>query len=182
MKKLVFVLSVALFLTACNGSKNQTNIELIQNMMDQPNIKSQDWDPKDPEKLQMRIPPAKTVSRGNTPYKYANDPAGAEKDVNPLAADMSPEVLTIGHTKYDFYCALCLGATGNNEGTITPQMPVKPRALMSDEAKAYSDGRIYYAITAGKGVMGSYQGQIPSARDRWAIVNYVRSLQKQVGK
>jgi mono/diheme cytochrome c family protein len=182
MKKLVFVSSVSLFLVACNASKNQTNIELIQNMMDQPNIKSQDWDPKDPEKVQMRVPPPKTVSRGNLPYKYTNDPAGAEKDVNPLAGDMSPEVLTIGRAKYDIYCALCHGLTGNNDGSITPKMPVKPRLLLSDEAKAYSDGRIYYSITAGKGVMGSYQGQIPNSRDRWAIVNYVRSLQKQVGK
>lgn len=182
MRNLAFISSVTLILTACNASKNQTNIELIQNMMDQPNIKSQDWDPKNPEKVQMRVPPPKTVSRGHIPYKYAGDPAGAEKDVNPLLGNMSPEVLTIGRTQYDIYCALCHGVTGNNEGSITTYMPVKPRALLSDEAKAYTDGRIYYAITAGKGVMGAYQGQIPNARDRWAIVNYVRSLQKQVGK
>ncbi len=63
---------------------------------------------------------------------------------------MSPEVLTKGREKYDIYCALCHGPQGANDGTITPKMPVKPRLLLSDESKAYSDGRIYYAITMGK--------------------------------
>ena len=58
-------------------------------------------------------------------------------------------------------------------------MAVKPRNLIIPESKAYSDGRIYHAITAGKGVMGSYASQITDANRRWAVVNYVRSLQKQ---
>lgn len=183
MKKLnlsFILISIAALvpLAGCNGGKGQTNIELNQNMMDQVSIKSQDWDPKQGEMVQMRVPPEHTVSRGHTPYKFAKDPAGADKDVNPLAGDMSPEVLTLGQKKFDIYCALCHGASGKNDGTVTPKMPVKPRVLASDEARAYSDGRIFYAITMGKGVMGSYAGQIPDVRDRWAVVNYVRSIQK----
>ena len=53
---------------------------------------------------------------------------------------------------------------------------------MSAEALAYSDGRIYQAITAGKGVMGSYMSQITEAKTRWAVVNYVRTLQKNAKK
>ena len=54
----------------------------------------------------------------------------------------------------------------------------KPRNLLSAEAKAYTDGRMYHAITAGRGVMGSYAGQIPDEKTRWAVVNYVRTLQR----
>lgn len=178
MKKIIFISLASLYVAGCNGGKGQTNIELNQNMMDQVSIKSQDWDPKAGPVVQMRMPPAHTVSRGNTPYKFAKDPGGAEKDVNPLAGNMSPEVLTLGQKNYDIYCALCHGAGGNNDGSITPKMPVKPRVLASDEARAYSDGRIFFAITMGRGVMGPYGGQIPDARARWAVVNYVRSLQK----
>lgn len=179
MKRMIAISVFALAIAGCNGSKNQTNIELNQNMMDQPNIKSQGWDHKNPELGQMRVPPEHTVARGHTPYKFATDPAGAEKDVNPLAGNMSPEILTIGREKFDIYCALCHGLTGHNDGTVTPKLPVKPRQLLSAEAMAYPDGRIFYAITMGRGVMGSYAGQIPHVRDRWAVVNYVRSLQKQ---
>lgn len=179
MKKLIFISISALLVAGCNAGKNQTNIEVIQNMMDQVSIKSQDWDPAHPDKVQMLLPPEHTVARGHTPYKFAKDPAGAEKDVNPLAGNMSPEILTLGQKKYDIYCGLCHGATGKNDGTISPKLLVKPRLLLSDEVRAYSDGRIYFAITMGKGVMGSYAGQIPKEHDRWAVVNYVRSLQKQ---
>jgi len=179
MKRLILLNTMILLLVGCNAGPNQTNIELIQNMMDQPSIKSQDWDPNNPDQVQMRQPPAGTVARGKAPYKFQNDPEGGEKEANPLAGNMSPEVLTLGRQKYDIFCAVCHGPGGNNDGTVSDKMPVKPRLLLSDEARGYSDGRIYFAITAGRGVMGSYAGQIPNARDRWAVVNYVRSLQKQ---
>lgn len=179
MKKLFITASAFLVLAACNGGPNKPNIELNQNMMDQVAIKSQDWDANHPGVVQMRQPPAGAIPRGYTPYKFRDDPAGAEKQPNPLAGNMSPEILTLGRKNFDIYCAVCHGPTGHNDGTVTPKLPVKPRVLASDEVKKYTDGRIFYAITAGRGVMGSYQGQIPDEKARWAIVNYVRSLQKQ---
>lgn len=178
MKKVIAVLASTVVLTACNAKGNDTNIEWIQNMMDQISIKSQDWDPKEGDKVQMRQPPAGTVARGHTPYKYANDMLAAEKQPNPLAGNMSAEVLDLGKKKYDIYCALCHGAKGGGDGQIAEKMMVKPRNLLLPDAKAYSDGRIYHAITAGRGVMGQYAGQIPDEKARWAIVNYVRTLQR----
>lgn len=176
MKKLIFTTAAFVVFAGCNGSGNNTNIELNQNMMDQVSIKSQDWDPKHPETPQMRMPPENSVMRGQPVYKYKNNPDAAEKQPNPLAGNMSPEVLKLGQHNYEIYCSVCHGDKGHNDGTVTPKLPVKPRLLASGEAKAYSDGRIYYAITAGRGVMGSYQGQIPDEKARWAIVNYVRIL------
>jgi mono/diheme cytochrome c family protein len=179
MKRLLLASLALLGLVGCNGGPNQTNIEWIQNMMDTSPIKSQGSNPKEPQKVQMLNPPDGTVSRGNPPYVYLNDPLAAEKQVNPLAGNMSPEVLTLGQKTYEVYCGLCHGDHGNGDGRIAVKMAVKPRNLMSDEAKAYSDGRIYHAITAGKGVMGNYSTQITSAERRWAVVNYVRTLQRK---
>ncbi len=178
MKSLAQVLPF-LILLGCNGGPNQTNIEWITNMMDQPSVKSQDWNPNEGDKIQMRQPPPGTVARGHAPYAFAGNPAGAEKQANPLAANMSPEVLTVGRVQYDIYCAVCHNANGNGEGTVAAKMGVKPRNLITAESKAFSDGRIYDAITAGKGVMGSYASQITDAKKRWAVVNYLRTLQKQ---
>jgi mono/diheme cytochrome c family protein len=179
MKKHLLIFLPLFTLVGCNGGPNQTNIELIQNMMDQVSIKSQDWDPSQGDKVQMRTPPPGTVARNFTPYAYAKDPQGAERQPNPFGKDMSPELLTMGRKYFEIYCMVCHGATGAGDGTVSTKMAVKPRNLISAEAKAYSDGRIFHAITAGKGVMGSYRGQIPDAKKRWAIVNYVRTLQKQ---
>ncbi len=165
-------------LTGCNGSGNNTNIEWIQNMMDQVSIKSQDWDAKEGDKVQMRQPPAHTVARGHTPYKYASDSVGAEKQPNPLAGNNTPEILELGRKQYDVYCMVCHGEKGGGDGSVAEKMAVKPRNLLLPESKAFSDGRIYHAITAGRGVMGSYAGQIPSEKARWAVVNYLRTLQR----
>lgn len=165
-------------LAGCNGGPNKTNIELVTNMMDQESIKSQGWDHKD-DKVQMRMPAEGTIPRGQVPYPYANDPAAADRQPNPLAGDMSAETLTLGNKTYEIYCKVCHGATGAGDGSVAEKMAVKPRNLLTPEALAYTDGRIYHAITAGKGVMGSYQSQITDSKKRWAVVNYVRSLQKK---
>jgi mono/diheme cytochrome c family protein len=179
MKYSLLTIVILLTLVACNAGPNQTNIEVIQNMMDQVSIKSQDWDPSQGDKMQMRTPPAGTIPRGQPPYKYMTDPGGAEKDTNPLAGDMSPATLTVGRKHFDIYCAVCHAADGSAKSPVADKMAVKPRNLISPEATAYSDGRIYFAITAGRGVMGSYASQIPDSKTRWAVVNYVRTLQKQ---
>jgi len=58
-------------------------------------------------------------------------------------------------------------------------MMVKPPNLMQKLVRDFPDGRIFHIITMGQGLMGSYANQIPNPRDRWAVINYVRSLQKQ---
>ena len=179
MKKLIFIAAASAIFTGCNAGKNQTNIELVTNMMDQPIVKAQGWIPDQPDKVQMRMPPEGTRARGVDYYRYMNDPGAADKQKNPLAGNMSPETLTLGHKTYDIYCAVCHGAEGKSDGPVAAKMAVKPRNLVNDEAKAYSDGRIYHAITAGKGVMGSYMSQITDSKRRWAVVNYVRTLQRK---
>lgn len=177
MKKLFAVFSVVV-IAGCNAKGNNTNIELIQNMMDQISIKSQDWNPKEGEKVQMRQPPPGTVPRGFNPYKYATDPAAGWRQQNPLAGNTSAEVIELGRKNYGIYCAVCHGDKGDSVALVAEKMLVKPRILVSPDAKAYSDGRIYHAITAGVGLMGAYAGQIPDDKARWAVVNYVRTLQR----
>ncbi len=179
MKRIFAAAVVMASFTGCNSGPNQTNIELVTNMMDQVSIKSQDWVPSEGDKVQMRMPPEGTISRGHPPYAYQNDPVGAEKQSNPLSGNMSPETLTLGHKTYEIYCSVCHGGAGGGDGRVAEKMAVKPRNLLSPEAKAYSDGRIYHAITAGKGVMGSYASQITDSGQRWAVVNYVRTLQQK---
>lgn len=177
MKK-AYLIAITFVLSACNGGPNKTNIEWIQNMMDQISIKAQDWNPKEPGQLQMRTPPPHTVARGHTPFKYDGDPVAAEKMANPFKNETSKEFQALGQKNYEVYCKVCHGVTGAGDGSVAEKMDVKPRNLINAEAKAYSDGRIYYAITAGRGVMGSYINQIPSEEARWAVVNFVRSLQR----
>jgi mono/diheme cytochrome c family protein len=170
-------LAFPIILVGCNGGKNQPNIELIQNMMDQPAIKSQGWDHND-DKVQMRMPPEGTVPRGYVPYKYETDPEAAGKNLaNPYKGDFSAEMTARGKKYFERFCMVCHGPGGKGDGTVAPKMPVKPPPLISDKIKNYPDGRIFHIITMGQGVMGPYRTQLTDPNDRWAVVNYVRTLQ-----
>ncbi len=168
-------------LTACNGGRDQSNIELMQDMMDQRALKSQKFDDRR-NKPSAMTPPANTVPRGYTPYAYAGDPIKAEAELkNPNAgadAAQLAKVLVRGHDRFDIYCSPCHGLTGKGDGTVAQYMPLKPPPLISDKVKAFKDGRIFHIITDGQGVMNNYATQIHSESDRWAIVNYVRKLQQ----
>lgn len=171
----VLPMFAALGLIGCGAGKNKQGVELIQDMMDQVSVKSQDYDEIRHE-AGNRVPPEHTVPRGFTPDKY-NDPNLAEANMkSPL--DMNDEkVIARGKYKFEIYCALCHGTNGHaaEDSKLKKYIPLIP-PLVSDKVKAYKDGRIYYIITHGQGVMGQYASQVQNAEDRWAIVSYVRTL------
>jgi len=176
----ILLFGTLFLLIACNAGKNQTNVELIQAMMDQESIKAQDWDPKQPGKTMMLTPPKGTIARGKAPYPYHLNPKLAEKNLkNPYAGQMGPEIIEVGQEHYKIYCSVCHGARGAGDGTVAAKMSIKPPAMTSDRIRNLNDGRIFHAMIDGYGVMGSYANQIRDPKVRWSIVNYVRILQKK---
>lgn len=173
-------LTLFIFIVGCNGGKNQTNIELVQAMMDQKSVKFQDWDANKPNQFAMSIPPENTVPRGYKPYPYKGKPEDAGKGLkNPHQQNFSKTTLELGKKKYDIYCSVCHGSLGMGDGPVAGKMILKPPMLVSQKVKDFSDGRIFHIITDGQGVMGSYLTQIQEEDSRWAIVNYIRTLQKR---
>ena len=53
----------------------------------------------------------------------------------------------------------------------------KPPSLHNQKVLNWSDGNIYHVITNGQNVMPSYSEQV-SVDDRWAIIHYIRTLQR----
>ncbi len=177
MKKWLLILP---FLTACSFDKSKPNIELIQDFMESPALKAQEYDATAPNNSAMRLPPDNTVPRGFKPYAFAKDYEGALKQVNPLAGDMSESVLNVGMKYYNTNCMVCHGThgEGSEKSSVSQLMALKPPTLLSDKIRNWSDGNIFHVVTMGQGVMGPYASHIP-ARYRWQVVNYIRHLQKQ---
>lgn len=96
--------------------------------------------------------------------------------VNPLTGAGNPAV---GDTLYLTYCAVCHGETGAGNGPVSTQLPVL--SLLTDRAKAYSDGYLYSIIRYGRGIMPRYGDKVRGDM-RWEIVNHVRMLQAQAGE
>lgn len=123
----------------------------------------------------MRVPPQGTVARGYMPYEYSGMPDSLVKLLaNPLPVDEN--VMQTGQKRFDTYCSPCHGYFGKGDSRLRGQFP-NPPSLHTDKVRDWADGNIYHVITNGQNTMPSYAKQI-SRDDRWAIVHYIRALQR----
>jgi mono/diheme cytochrome c family protein len=94
---------------------------------------------------------------------------------NPLP--MSDVVLTRGREVYDVYCGVCHGPTGQGDGPVVgPGLIPFAIDVTLPATAARTDGYLYAVTRVGRGLMPPYQRVPPS--DRWAVVNYMRQLQR----
>jgi mono/diheme cytochrome c family protein len=117
------------------------------------------------------------LPNGSIPVDGAYYVEGLDAPVNPVPAD---EVsLQRGQQLYEIACTPCHGAQGNGQGTFSAFLTkVKPTNLLDDRVRNLSDGSIFMTITHGvPGTMPPMRENLPTARDRWDVVNYVRQLQ-----
>ena len=109
---------------------------------------------------------------------------------NPYAGTPEPAVLERGRQQYLTHCGVCHGPAGAGDGPVVrpaqgrdgqsyTRFPYAP-PLVSGGALTRSEGYVYAVIDVGRGLMPPYGERIPHA-DRWAIVAYVRELQRQAG-
>ncbi len=163
---------------SCSGGVNRTDFELFHDMMNQPSIKAQEGG-KDGELL-MYKPVKNTRARNQSYYLYKGDPISAGQNLkNPLDNQFSAQVISLGKRQYEKTCIVCHGAKGDGQSLVSDKMAVKPPSLLTQKVWDYSDGRIYHIIHEGQGLMSGYKKQVFREKDRWALVNYIRMLQKE---
>ena len=144
-------------------------------MGEQDKVKSQSESNFFKDGYSMRPPVDGTVARGYLPYEYRGAPDSVLKLIsNPLP--LSQIIIEKGKSRFDTYCSPCHGYYGQGDGRLHDQFP-KPPTLHSDKIRNWPDANIYNVITNGQNVMPSYEKQIPRD-DRWAIINYIRVLQR----
>lgn len=113
----------------------------------------------------MRHPPDGTVAR--TPY---------QADV-PAPKIVTAELLARGHERYDIFCTPCHGRAGNGDGMIVQRGFTKPSSFVEGSLRTADNQRFYDSITKGYGAMYSFATRVDPA-DRWAIIAYIRALQR----
>ncbi|HCW96862.1 MAG TPA: cytochrome C [Pseudomonas sp.] len=117
-----------------------------------------------------QAPPAFTVARGDLAREarlYTRPP-------------MSRALLERGRERFDIFCSPCHGLLGNGEGVVVQRGFPKPPDLAAARLREAPDRHFIEVISHGYGQMYSYASRIPPA-DRWAIVAYVRALQRSQG-
>ena len=93
---------------------------------------------------------------------------------NPISADAAS--IARGMELYRVNCIHCHGSLGKGDGTITIYLQNRPADLTGLPVQALTDGGIFMTISDG------IQGKMPAlnenllVRERWDVVNYVRTL------
>jgi len=186
---LALTASFVLFTSACR-----------QDMQDQPKMKPYRSSTFFRDGLSTRQPVEGTVARGflrddtefftgkksrsTTQASAATAaPTGAAAATNAFADDVevlpipvTQEVLERGRQRYEIFCVVCHGLTGNGDGMIVRRGFQRAASFNDDRLRQAPVGHFFDAITSGWGAMPSYAPQIP-VQDRWAIVAYIRALQ-----
>lgn len=118
-----------------------------------------------------------TVARG----ELSTDPLLETGKVNGEDVDGYPfpvtlDVVNRGEQRFNIYCAQCHGRTGDGNGMIPSRGYRRPPTFHTDALRAAKTGHFFDVMTNGFGAMPPYKTMIP-ARDRWAIIAYIRALQ-----
>lgn len=103
-------------------------------------------------------------------------PAEYKSKENPYKADESLKM--IGLRNFNRHCVACHGKKGKGDGVMAKNLKTSPGDLTLADMDQYSDGEIYYLSFIGLGDRPDFTKLIPSEEDKWAVVNYVRSLKK----
>ena len=130
--------------------------------------------------------PAGTVPHGRTAeadpaFLRADDfrYAGKTSDgswARGFPSEVNRELLQRGRDRFQIYCLPCHGALGDGNGITRAYNMVVP-SYHDDRLRAMAEGEIFNTITHGKNTMFSYADKL-SPDERWAVVAYVRALQR----
>ena len=154
-------------------------IHLNPNMDDQEKYKPQAESRFFPDSSDMRVPVEGTVAGGylreDTEFYQGKNSKG--EFINKAPIEINMENMKRGQERYDIYCSPCHSRVGDGHGIIIDKGFPPPPSFHIDRIREMPDGEIYDVISNGLRNMPSYGHQVMPA-DRWAIVIYLRALQR----
>lgn len=172
---------LGLLMAGCfrGGPSEKPPIHVNPNMDQQPRYDAQAQSDFFADGATMRVPPAGTVARG-----FLRDDSvmftGRMPDSTLIPEMPAPKTLNVlrrGQERYNIYCSPCHSRVGNGQGIMIQRGYLPPPSFFEERLLLAPDGHYFDVITNGIRNMPAYKYQIP-VQDRWAIVAYVRALQR----
>jgi mono/diheme cytochrome c family protein len=191
----------AVIARARTSKNSKPRIHYIQDMDNQARFRAQhaaaildDGRPLFADGRAMRRPVAGTVARGELNgdrHLHEGVLWGGWATTYPRSLPVTEEFIRHGQERYTIFCQPCHGAVGYGDGIVNVRAMelvsnpvisngttwVSPKNIHEPEIRDQPVGQIYNTITNGVRNMAGYAAQIP-VEDRWAIVAYVKSLQR----
>ncbi len=170
----------------------EPRIHLIQNMDNQTRFKAQHSNTYFADGRAMRPQLAGTVAVGDSRldnhFWRGMDENGDWVTSFPEQIALTQETVERGQERFNIYCSTCHGYTGTGQGmvhkrasSLDPEKTgtnwVQPTNIHLDYVKAQPHGQLFNTISNGARNMYGY-GSLITVEDRWAIVAYIRALQR----
>jgi hypothetical protein len=179
---LALAVVLSMCLSACSVIQRDPPLQVWDDMKHQPKFKAQTEMEESnvfPNRRVSRMPVEDTVARGtlreDTPFNTGTE-NGMYVGKSPVPLTM--DVLKHGQTKFNTYCSPCHDQSGMGRGIVPTRVPVwQPANLTEDRIVQYADGEIFDVISHGRRTMTAYNYFL-TPDDRWAVIAYVRALQR----
>jgi mono/diheme cytochrome c family protein len=94
-----------------------------------------------------------------------------------LPLPVTMQLLQRGQREFTINCAVCHGATGQGNGITSKYGLLGIADLHHEKYLPMADGQIFDTISHGHNTMMAYGDKV-TVKDRWAIIAYIRALQK----
>ena len=183
--------AVVVSIAGFRGDKSRRPpIELFPDMDRQPKLRPQTHNNFFPDQLSSRLPVEGTVPRskpvvvdGREIYPFEDNPlntgriAGTTNFVDTIPLPVTEQLLARGQQRYTINCAPCHGATGDGKGITSKYGMIAIANFHDARLVKMADGELFNTITYGKNLMGAYGANV-TVTDRWAIVGYIRALER----
>jgi len=95
----------------------------------------------------------------------------------PAGIEVTQEFVLRGQGRFQIYCAPCHGTLGDGNGITKSYGMVATPTYHDDRLRTMAEGELFNTITLGKNTMYPYADKL-SPDDRWAVIAYVRALQR----
>ena len=158
----------------------QPPLEIFPDMDRQPKLRPQQPNLTFANGRSSQEPLPRTVARGDhyelNAVNTGREP-GTTNFIATIPVPVTEQLMARGHQRYNIYCLPCHGPQGDGKGIVQKYGYATVKTLHDKLVVVQPDGEIFNTITHGKSTMFPYGSQI-SIEDRWAIVAYVRALQR----
>jgi mono/diheme cytochrome c family protein len=99
------------------------------------------------------------------------------REATPTAPPVTLALLKRGQERYRIFCTPCHSELGDGKGMVVRRGFPSPPSYHSDALRQQTPLYFYNVITNGQGDMYSFASRT-SSNDRWAIVAYIKALQR----
>lgn len=198
IRLIIFCLSAGLIIAGCSDVRRDPGRVYMPDMG--PSRAYETYDALDSDKFTQNVnelgrkifynhmPVAGTIAKGeDLPFPLAKDAQGdttnyvASKQILSPISKLDSVQMKEAERLYLINCGICHGMKLDGNGPLYKDgngpFAAKPATLVGDaKYEVMPEGQMFYSVTYGKNLMGSYASQLTRVQ-RWEIIAYIKSKQ-----